>query len=340
MVPWTTAVGATTQERVFKGTVTLGLDRFGWGPNSGGLTLVGSSVTSGTNGAVDFVDGAAVGGEECLPGQLDPAQVTGKVVLCLLAPSTGPTDRSSSPTSKSAEVKRAGGVGLVLYNQAFDQDLYSDNCVLPTVNVESWEGQMLKTYVNSGQQPKVTLSTGGTWNWPNAPSMASFSSRGPNAAAADVVKPDLTAPGMQVLAGNSPVSDPSVSPPGQLFQAISGTSMASPVVAGMFALLKQAHPDWTPAMAKSALMTTADTDVVDNDRADPGRPVRDGRRDGRHRQGVGGRVGVRSRARLRHWSPRLSRLHLRCPAELVRLLRPWADVRHAAAPTCPRTPST
>ncbi len=266
-VPWTTAVGATTQERVFQGTVTLGLDRFGWGPNRGeGLTLEGSSVTSGTNGAVDLVDGAAAGGEECLPGQLNPALVTGKVVLCLLAPSTGPTDPSSSPADKSAEVKRAGGVGLIAYNQAYDQDLYSDNAYLPTVNVESWEGQMLKTYLQSAQRPKVTLTVGGTWDWPNAPSMASFSSRGPNAAAADVVKPDLTAPGMQILAGDSPVSDPSVSAPGQLFQAISGSSMASPVVAGMFALLKQAHPDWTPAMAKSALMTTADTDVVDNDR--------------------------------------------------------------------------
>jgi hypothetical protein len=131
---------------------------------------------------------------------------------------------------------------------------------------------LLKTYVRLARDPKVTLSTGGTWTWPSAPSMASFSSRGPNDAAPDVLKPDLVAPGMQILAGDSPVADPSVSAPGQLFQAISGTSMAGPIVAGMFALLKQEHPDWTPARLRSALMTTADTDVVDNDRRRPAGP--------------------------------------------------------------------
>ena len=124
----------------------------------------------------------------------------------------------------------------------------------------------MQTYIRLADKPKVTLSTGGTWTWPSAPSMASFSSRGPNTTAPDVIKPDLTAPGMQVLAGDSPVSDPSVSAPRQLFQAISGTSMASPIVAGMFAILKQAHPDWSPAELRSALMVTADTGVVDEDR--------------------------------------------------------------------------
>ena len=95
--------------------------------------------------------------------------------------------------------------------------------------------------------------------------MTIFSSRGPNAVAPDIIKPDVTAPGLQILAGASPYVDEG-SVPGELFQAIAGTSMSSPHVAGIYALLKQAHPDWSAAAAKSALMTTASQDVLDNDR--------------------------------------------------------------------------
>jgi hypothetical protein len=102
--------------------------------------------------------------------------------------------------------------------------------------------------------------------------MTDFSSRGPNAFAADIIKPDVTAPGIQILAGNSPFPDPNSTPPGELFQAIAGTSMSSPHVAGVFALLKQAHPEWSAAMAKSALMTTAHQNVLDNDRTNPADP--------------------------------------------------------------------
>ena len=68
----------------------------------------------------------------------------------------------------------------------------------------------------------------------------------------------MTAPGVDVLAGYSPAS---VVVPGRLFEIVSGTSMSSPHVAGIGLLLKDAHSTWTPAMIKSALMTTADNVV-------------------------------------------------------------------------------
>jgi hypothetical protein len=102
--------------------------------------------------------------------------------------------------------------------------------------------------------------------------MTIFSSRGPNPIAPDIIKPDITAPGTQILAGYSPTPLAGYDIKGEYFAAIQGTSMSSPIVAGVFALIDQAHPDWSPAMVRSAVMTTAYQDVVDNDRvslADP-----------------------------------------------------------------------
>ena len=89
--------------------------------------------------------------------------------------------------------------------------------------------------------------------------MATFSARGP-APIPDVLKPDVTAPGVNILAGFTP--DSANSTPGENFAYLSGTSMATPHVAGVAALLRQAHPEWSPAAIKSALMTTSRQDIV------------------------------------------------------------------------------
>ena len=120
--------------------------------------------------------------------------------------------------------------------------------------------------------------------------MTIFSSRGPNPSAPDILKPDITAPGLQILAGASEFPDPGLAPPGELFQAIAGTSMSSPVMAGVYALIKQAHPNWTPAMAKSAVMTTARA-VKDNDRTTQAGPFAMGSGEARP-----GRVSAKSSA--------------------------------------------
>src|SRR5215510_8928561 len=106
--------------------------------------------------------------------------------------------------------------------------------------------------------------------------MATFSSRGP---LGDWIKPDVTAPGIQVLAGMTPQPDqttPTNGPPGNLFQAIAGTSMSSPHAAGVSALVKAAHPDWTPEMIKSALMTSSVQSVKKEDGVTPATPFDDG----------------------------------------------------------------
>mgnify|MGYP001812299464 FL=1 len=89
--------------------------------------------------------------------------------------------------------------------------------------------------------------------------MATFSARGP-APIQDVLKPDVTAPGVNILAGFSP--DSAYSTPGEYFAYLSGTSMSTPHVAGVAALIRQAHPSWSPAAVKSALMTTSRQDIT------------------------------------------------------------------------------
>ena len=216
-----------------------------------------------------LVDAADAGSAICEPGKLDRTKVEGKIVLCI----RGVVGR----LEKSKAVFEAGGVGMVMYNETDVDNLFTDNHWVPSVHVDNTPGLAIKAYIHAASNPTARIRVRTETGRPRkttlraAPSMTIFSSRGPDSIAPDIIKPDVTAPGIQIVAGNSPFPDPD-SPPGELFQAIAGTSMSSPHVAGIFALLKQAHPDWSAAAAKSALMTTAYQNVRDNDRvsmADP-----------------------------------------------------------------------
>ena len=250
-VPWVTSVGATTYPTFYRGVVKLG----------NGRSYLGGSVTKSSPRA-EFVDSASAGvagAALCLAGTLDPAKVSGKIVLCGRG--------SNGRIEKSFEVQRAGGVGMVLYNQTDVDNIFTDNFFVPTVMVDSTPGQAIRKWVSSAAHPVGQLVSDGVGTAPfPTPTVANFSSRGENPTAGDIIKPDISAPGVQIMAGNTPRPSPGTQPAGEMFQAIAGTSMSSPVVAGSYALLKQAHPEWSAAEAKSALMTTADTRVRDYDR--------------------------------------------------------------------------
>ncbi len=252
-VPWITTVGANTQSRFFEGTIRL----------ANRQSYVGASVTPGTTRAHRLVDAEFAGGDLCVPGELDPRKVAGTIVLCRRG--------AIARTDKSLAVYQAGGAGMIMYNNSDDDNLFSDSHWVPSVHIDQSPGLAIKSYIATTRNPRARITTGTVGEWESAPSMTIFSSRGPNPVAPDIIKPDVTAPGIQILAGNSPTPDPG-SVPGELFMAIAGTSMSSPHVAGAFALLKQAHPNWSAAMARSALMTTATPAVVDNDRVSPAGP--------------------------------------------------------------------
>ena len=251
--PWLTTVGASTQNRSFTGTVKLG----------SGQTFKGVTLTPGL-AATSLVDGASAGSEGCLDG-LVPSKVTGKVVVC---------KGSFSRAARSLAVKQAGGVGMILYTESQTDALLSDNHHVPALHVRNSDGLAIKAYIASAGSAATAALSGGAKELGGGNTMAAFSSRGPllpsERSTGDLLKPDVTAPGVQILAGNTPVA--SVGAPGQLFQAIAGTSMSSPHVAGIGALLRDRHPDWTPDMMQSALMTSARQDVRKEDGVTPADP--------------------------------------------------------------------
>ncbi len=241
--PWVTSVAASTVHD-FSGTVRLG----------NGTLLRGESLFSEavpSTPAVLSEDVPAAGSSAadagiCRLGSLRPAAVKGKVVVC----DRGTVDR----VEKSAAVAQAGGAAMVLANVS-EGELDADVHSVPTVHVDVTARAAIRQYFAGAYQPTIALLPGDQTGLPPVPVpvVAGFSSRGPAVVnGGDLLKPDITAPGVNILAGIAP--GPSG---GALFGPESGTSMSSPHVAGLAALVLQAHPRWSPMTIKSAMMTTA-----------------------------------------------------------------------------------
>ena len=262
--PWITTVAAGTHNRDGKGSVTLG----------NGTTFSGASYPAAA-GPAPLIDAALAGTAASTPAdvarcfldvdsasgvpQLDPAKVAGKIVVC---------ERGGNVlVNKAQAVKDAGGVGMILTNTPTSNNTTLPILhVIPTVHipfttVEAFNG--LKTYA-AGAGATATIAAATLVFDVAAPLTASFSSRGPLLAGGGaLLKPDLIAPGQDILAGVAPPANND-----RLFDLYSGTSMSSPHVAGLAALMKEVHPRWSPMAIKSALMTTAG-DVLDGPNTNP-----------------------------------------------------------------------
>ena len=242
--PWVTTVAAATVRRAFQ-AVELG----------NGARYVGASITPSlptatrlvTSVSVKLASATAGDAALCAPGTLDPALTAGKVVQC----DRGVVDR----IAKSFEVKRAGGVAMVMTNTS-PNSLNADYHPIPSVHVDEVARAAILAYITAagtGATAKIVpLTAAELAAAPQVPEIATFSSRGPSTTTeGDILKPDIAAPGVDIIAA--------VAPPfhfGRDWDLISGTSMASPHIAGLGALIKAAHPTWLPSEIKSALMTT------------------------------------------------------------------------------------
>ncbi len=154
----------------------------------------------------------------------------------------------------------AGARAIVVYNDGttpvrFDPIVMgAAGATIPGLMIGFVDGNLINTTVGGGATVTGTVSP--DIQVPRVNRITGFSSRGPNGGAPDIIKPDVAAPGVGIIAGETLFPNVTAGG-GQFFQFLSGTSMSSPHVAGVLALLKQAHPTWTPAIARSALMTTA-----------------------------------------------------------------------------------
>ncbi|WP_299940243.1 S8 family serine peptidase [uncultured Microbulbifer sp.] len=244
-VPWITAVAAAEDDQRFGTALRVESP----GPIAGTYdALEGSGPVSMQDaGLLSAPVFASVPLEAC--AALDnSAAMAGKIALVKRG--------GCSFTDKYNNAADAGAIAIVVYNDGTAADRFDPIAMsapdtrIPGVMIRYADGELIvgSEDVSGILDPTLQIS--------RQDRIASFSSRGYNAGAPDIIKPDVAAPGVGILAGISPVLSG-----GNLFGRLSGTSMASPHVAGVMALLKQAHPDWSPAMAKSALMSTARTDL-------------------------------------------------------------------------------
>ncbi|GFP97704.1 co(2)-response secreted protease [Phtheirospermum japonicum] len=259
-VPWVLTVGATTTDRDFEADIVLG------GGNRKNIIIKGGGVNfpglNKSSAVYPLVDGRSAGSNQhnvanasasnCVPGSLDGSKVKGKTVLC------EDEDDFDLFLEKMDSLKKQGATGMIMINDDFVQDPYYYGRTPVFAAVTQGDGAQIRSYINSTGNPLAKiLPTEVRLNHKPAPVVAYFSSRGPVNGIENLLKPDVAAPGVTILAA-WPSFDYSASKPGPpIFNIISGTSQACPHVSGLAATVKSQHPTWSPSTIRSAIMTTA-----------------------------------------------------------------------------------
>ncbi|XWS65923.1 hypothetical protein CRYUN_Cryun05aG0155500 [Craigia yunnanensis] len=245
--PWSLSVAASTIDRKFFTKVKIGNNMIYEGVSINTFDLKNEMypIIHGGNAPNSTGNFTWASSRFCGQNSLDPNLVKGKIVLCDML-------------GNGREPFLAGAVGAVMQDQEAKDLAYL--FPLPASYLNLVDGSKIFVYINSTSNPTATILRSNEGNDAMAPYVASFSSRGPNPITPDILKPDLSAPGVDILAAWSLVS-----PVSQIkgdnrfvpFNIISGTSMSCPHVSAAAAYIKSFHPTWSPAAIKSALMTTS-----------------------------------------------------------------------------------
>nr|GLL34424.1 subtilisin-like protease SBT4.14 isoform X2 [Ipomoea trifida] len=245
--PWVLTVGASSIDRQFRSEVVLGSGQT--------ISGIGVSTIEPKQRSYPVTTGADVAknseskdvSKYCLEDSMDPGKVKGKLVYCILGGNWG----------ADSVVKGLGGIGTVI-----ESEQYLDSAPIfmaPATIVNSTTGKRITDYIHSTRSPSAVIHKSQEVKI-KAPFVASFSARGPNPGTQHLLKPDVVAPGIDILAaytlmksltglkGDTQFSE---------FTLMSGTSMACPHVSGAAAYVKSFHPNWSASAIKSAILTTA-----------------------------------------------------------------------------------
>ncbi|XP_031388112.1 subtilisin-like protease SBT5.6 isoform X2 [Punica granatum] len=243
LAPWMLTVAASSTDRDFTSDILL--DN---GANFSGSSLVvfdmnvSMSIISASEANAGYF--TPYQSSYCLESSLNRTKARGKVLVCRHSGSS-----TESKLEKSKVVKEAGGVGMILIDDA-DQDV-AIPFVIPSAIVGRRTGSKILSYIKHMRKPKSRILPAKTvMGSQPAPRIAAFSSKGPNVITPEILKPDVAAPGLNILAAWSPAASK------LHFNILSGTSMSCPHVTGISTLVKAVYPSWSPSAIKSAIMTT------------------------------------------------------------------------------------
>ncbi|CAN8297875.1 unnamed protein product [Cochlearia groenlandica] len=253
LAPWVMTVAANSIDRKFETVVKLGD-----GQGASGISLNGFSprkkmypLTSGSV-ASNVTAGGYGEPSSCEAGTMAEDKVMGKLVYC-----DAGREEGGSGGGQDHIVRTLKGAGVII--QLLEPTDMAAITLIAGSYVFFEDGTKISQYINSTKNPQAVIFKTKTTKM-LAPSIASFSARGPQRISPNILKPDISAPGLNILAAYSKLATVTAYPDDKretLYTIMSGTSMACPHAAAAAAYVKSFHPDWSPSAIKSALMTTA-----------------------------------------------------------------------------------
>ncbi|KAG0500000.1 hypothetical protein HPP92_000072 [Vanilla planifolia] len=242
--PWIITVGACTTDRRITAVVKLG----------DGREFFGESLWKENGYATPQLPLLNIGACSL---DIEKHDVVGKIVMCDNTNNIGET------------VRKAGGLAMIGISRKGNTTKVEAN-VIPTSQITSDDGKKIEEYFSSSPNPTAAIIFRGTeFGIKPAPTVATFSGRGPSLQNGGIIKPDIIAPGVNILTAVPTQGGSNSTKKEAPYYFTSGTSLAAPHVAGIVALLKNNHPMWSPAAIQSAIMTTAES------KANDGNPIKD-----------------------------------------------------------------